>query len=705
MATKAKAPISLRIRLKYPDEDTFVASYAPNISRGGIFIQSRTPQPEGTALRFELVLKDSTRLLRGEGYVVWVKEYDASQPAQPYGMGVRFTRLDDDSQRLVDRVLRFKDGAGLTPAEPPPRSETQEFRRIADNVELTDADEPQQRTGVTGESRRVRRQEAAPASASESLAATAAPAEPATEPIVFERRARPRPSKPDGDGAHERCRWADAQLRELLDSASLPVAAVEAALQGALEYALSAGDGLAEDLDGLQELLAPSVPPTLDPATAREELRQLLGASAAPEVTPLATEPPASRERYIPAPAPVERTPAETANAGEPAPAETADAAADEPPAELAATPDAEPRAVAVAQELAAAADREDDSGFEEFSPIAEAPAADELGDRAPDTLALAPPLDTSTREPQETPRDTPHLELESSASDTSEHPGLDLVDETMVSALGAPLGGVTEPDLERPAPRSADERVQPPGPVDYGDERPTTIDELSDPEDTNTGSVTGIGGATIPQADPWLAEHGRPGSDEDLTDVADRWAGAQDTGAAERYDDLEHGTDPDAGDLGQAAADEGLDDVTVDLGRDDALDGPGDFATADRSAPELLGDELAQDPDLNNEVFEALAGVRELAAAPPPAGTAGPAESAHGARAEEAPSLELLANRARRGTPAHGIEQLPEDAGGDALNIVVDDDEQEAAEQDQKPAVRAHKSGLFRRLFGRKDS
>lgn len=65
-----RLPATLRIRLKYSDEAHFIERYSMNISRGGIFIATRTPKPVGTHLRFEFQLGNGQSLIRGAGTVV-----------------------------------------------------------------------------------------------------------------------------------------------------------------------------------------------------------------------------------------------------------------------------------------------------------------------------------------------------------------------------------------------------------------------------------------------------------------------------------------------------------------------------------------------------------------------------------------------------------------------------------------------------------
>jgi uncharacterized protein (TIGR02266 family) len=115
---------SMRIKLKYPDVDTFIQKYAVNISRGGIFIATKQPKPVGTFVKFEFLLSnaDSQSIIRGEGQVQWTKEFDPAAPARAHGMGVKFLRLDADSQRVVDRALRWRAEHGTSPNMQVPQS-------------------------------------------------------------------------------------------------------------------------------------------------------------------------------------------------------------------------------------------------------------------------------------------------------------------------------------------------------------------------------------------------------------------------------------------------------------------------------------------------------------------------------------------------------------------------------------------------------
>lgn len=99
----------VRVRLRYPDLETFVEKYAPNVTRGGIFLASRDPRPVGAVLRFEVLLRLGAPVLSGEGRVTWVKEFNPAEPHRPYGMGVQFLYVDPDARPVLDRLLKKKE--------------------------------------------------------------------------------------------------------------------------------------------------------------------------------------------------------------------------------------------------------------------------------------------------------------------------------------------------------------------------------------------------------------------------------------------------------------------------------------------------------------------------------------------------------------------------------------------------------------------
>ena len=104
----------VRIRLRYPDLDSFVQKFAPNVTRGGVFLASRNVHPVNSLIDFEIQLVNGTVALAGRGKVTWVKEFSPAEPNRPYGMGVQFLDVAAESRPVLARILRHKAAVGPT---------------------------------------------------------------------------------------------------------------------------------------------------------------------------------------------------------------------------------------------------------------------------------------------------------------------------------------------------------------------------------------------------------------------------------------------------------------------------------------------------------------------------------------------------------------------------------------------------------------
>ena len=72
-------------------------------------------------MKFEFQLRDASPLIAGEGTVVWTRENDPSRPAIAPGMGVRFDRLAEGSQSVLEKILAEK--AKQAPQRAPDRAD------------------------------------------------------------------------------------------------------------------------------------------------------------------------------------------------------------------------------------------------------------------------------------------------------------------------------------------------------------------------------------------------------------------------------------------------------------------------------------------------------------------------------------------------------------------------------------------------------
>src|SRR6185503_7117994 len=86
----------------------FIDKFAPNVTRGGVFLASRNPFPVGKTFAFEIQLAGGEVALAGDGKVTWVKPFDPAAPQKAHGMGVQFLRLDGPSRETLNRMLERK---------------------------------------------------------------------------------------------------------------------------------------------------------------------------------------------------------------------------------------------------------------------------------------------------------------------------------------------------------------------------------------------------------------------------------------------------------------------------------------------------------------------------------------------------------------------------------------------------------------------
>jgi len=105
--------VSLNVRYKSATVDEFIENHSHDVSRGGIFIKTATPFPQGTLLKFEIRLSGDQAVIAGVGRVVWKREAGQSGSERPAGMGVKFIKIDEGSRAVIDRLVSTRADAGL----------------------------------------------------------------------------------------------------------------------------------------------------------------------------------------------------------------------------------------------------------------------------------------------------------------------------------------------------------------------------------------------------------------------------------------------------------------------------------------------------------------------------------------------------------------------------------------------------------------
>src|SRR5262245_26921731 len=109
--------IGLSVKLPFTTAEDLAQKYGINITRGGIYLRSRTVKPPGTAVTLDLKLQNGQRVL----YASAVVDFTTGQAGEGVpGMGLRFLTLDPESQKFIDtHVVPLPHAASDRPPVPP----------------------------------------------------------------------------------------------------------------------------------------------------------------------------------------------------------------------------------------------------------------------------------------------------------------------------------------------------------------------------------------------------------------------------------------------------------------------------------------------------------------------------------------------------------------------------------------------------------
>src|SRR5215467_7397541 len=106
-------PVVLRIKLRYDNVDAMVQRFAANVGKSGIFLPTKSIQPIGSEIKFELRLADDTVVIVGLGRVRAARPPDPEAPRAVFGMAVELLRVTRESRALILRMLERRREVGL----------------------------------------------------------------------------------------------------------------------------------------------------------------------------------------------------------------------------------------------------------------------------------------------------------------------------------------------------------------------------------------------------------------------------------------------------------------------------------------------------------------------------------------------------------------------------------------------------------------
>lgn len=106
-------PVVLRIKLRYDDVETMVQRFAPNVGKSGLFLPTKSLQPIGTEIKFELRIANDTPVLVGLGRVKAAKAPDPANPRAAFGLAIELMRVTREGREVIIRMIERRRAMGL----------------------------------------------------------------------------------------------------------------------------------------------------------------------------------------------------------------------------------------------------------------------------------------------------------------------------------------------------------------------------------------------------------------------------------------------------------------------------------------------------------------------------------------------------------------------------------------------------------------
>jgi hypothetical protein len=126
---KPAGPVVLRIKLRYDDLEAMVQRFATNVGKSGLFLPTKSIQPIGTEVKFELRLANDTPVLVGLGRVKHVRPPDQNQPKAAFGMAIELMRVSREGREVIFKMLERRKAMGLPEVAIPMPDDLEAARR------------------------------------------------------------------------------------------------------------------------------------------------------------------------------------------------------------------------------------------------------------------------------------------------------------------------------------------------------------------------------------------------------------------------------------------------------------------------------------------------------------------------------------------------------------------------------------------------
>lgn len=112
--TSQRIPIHLLV--DYHSNGNYLFDFCRDLGTGGVFIETKSPLPQGSPVELTFTIPDSKETLEAKGKVIWVQPpLDDREELTP-GMGIQFFEFSDTQRNVLDDFVKRYRGAKRRPS-------------------------------------------------------------------------------------------------------------------------------------------------------------------------------------------------------------------------------------------------------------------------------------------------------------------------------------------------------------------------------------------------------------------------------------------------------------------------------------------------------------------------------------------------------------------------------------------------------------
>lgn len=133
-----RVPVAFQVT--YSTAGAFLVAYTSNLSQGGVFLDTPTPLPVGTAVKLSFTTPSAPEPIVVDAVVAWVRETPTPE-GHPAGMGLQFGQLDDRYGSVIDRLVAGFAGLRIliVAADPAARALVSRYLRSIISAQVVEA--------------------------------------------------------------------------------------------------------------------------------------------------------------------------------------------------------------------------------------------------------------------------------------------------------------------------------------------------------------------------------------------------------------------------------------------------------------------------------------------------------------------------------------------------------------------------------------